>query len=360
LKVSHSEANVKNMAIVLKGIEKVYHSPRQVTCALKNVSLKIEEGESFGILGSKKSGKTTLLRCINLVETPTSGSLTVASTPITGQSSKNLDNIRRSLSYMMHPPLFMNTRTLYENIALPLEMTGKKPMFIRESLNSLLTALNLQDWANVYPYQASLFLKQRASFARALSTHPKILLCDDPTAGMDHKSLTLFLQMLQEMQERYKFTLIIATDELEVIKALCKRMGVLHHGQIAEQGTVANLLATPQSAVTKEFIKTAARGEMPANLRRRLKATPGENLYPILRLSFLGSSLQEPALTEVIRNFGLSINILQAHLETLVNQTLGVMVMEMRGEHEPVHQAIRLLEEKGLNIEVLGYVPATT
>lgn len=344
------------MAITLKGIEKIFAMKKGVTHALKNISLSITPGQNFGIIGRPKSGKTTLLRCINLLEHPTTGNITVNGLSVTTLKGKALRELRKSVGMVFQHGQLLSSQTLYENIALPLVLGQTQiRQEIEKTVWELLGLINLKEDAQCFPQGLSPSQKQKAEIARALASRPSILLCDDPTAGLDAKAAHSVLHLVRELKETLNFTLVVTTTDIEVIKTLCDEVAVLDQGRIVEQGTVFDIIANPKHDITKEFVKSATRLEMPMALRRRLRSQPGEDTHPVLRLSFLGSSMQEPALADIIKQYDLNLNIIQAHLETIVNQTLGVMIVEMIGTKEHLSQAIQFLENKGLHIEVLGY-----
>jgi D-methionine transport system ATP-binding protein len=253
----------------------------------------------------------------------------------------------------------LNSRTVFDNIALPLELSGASKQQIADRVQSLLATTGLENKSGVYPSQLTNGQKQRVAIARALINQPKVLLCEEATAGLDTKTSHSILQLLSDINESLKLTIVLITHEMEVIKAICNRVAVLHQGEIIEQGTVQQLFTDPKSEMAKEFVKNSARLELPTALRRRLRATPAPHCNPILRLSFVGQVAQEPLIAYIIQQFGLTVNVIQAHLETIQDQTIGIMVIEIRGEETEIKKAMLFLEHKELHIEVLGYAPRT-
>lgn len=345
------------MAITLKSIEKIFTMKRGVTHALKNISLTVSPGQIFGIIGRPKAGKTTLLRCINLLEQPTAGNIHVNGLSVTSLKGKTLRDLRKSIGMVFQHGQLLSSQTIYQNIALPLVLNQVQVRSdIEKTVWELLGLINLKEDAQCFPQGLSPSQKQKIEIARALANRPSILLCDDPTAGLDAKAAHGVLHLLRELKEALHFTLVLTTTDIEVVKTLCDEVVVLDQGRIVEQGMVFDIIANPKHDITKEFVKSATRLEMPMALRRRLRSQQNEDTHPVLRLSFLGVSMQEPTLAHIIRQYDLSLNIIQAHLETMINQTLGVMIVEMLGQKENVSQAIQFLEEQGLHVEVLGYV----
>jgi D-methionine transport system ATP-binding protein len=345
--------------ITLNGLEKIYRTGDAVIHALKGITLNVEQGEIFGIIGRAGAGKSALIRCINLLEYPNSGAVIVDSCNLMTMSTEGLRQARRNIGMIFQHFNLLDSRSVFDNVALPLEITGASKGQIEATVRPLLNMTGLADKGDLYPHQLNGGQKQRVAIARALVHQPKVLLCDEATAGLDAKTAQSILQLLSEINERLNLTILLITHDMEVIKSICSRVAVLHQGEIVEQGTVLELFTNPKSEIGKELVKAATRLEMPTALRRRLRPQPTENCHPILRISFVGPSAQEPLLAYVIQQFGLSINITQAHLETVRNDTIGIMVVEVIGRGEEIEKAIQFLEHKGLHIEVLGYAPRT-
>jgi D-methionine transport system ATP-binding protein len=164
------------------------------------------------------------------------------------------------------------------------------------------------------------------------------------------------MSVIRDVHENLHPTIVIATQDIEIIKTFCHRAAVLHQGEIVETATVVDLFTQPKADISKEFVKSATRSEMPMALRRRLRSESKEKTNPVLRLSFLGPTAKEPIIAELIQQFGLTLNIIQAHLETISDKAVGIMILELIGKREYIEKALLFLESKGLNVEVLGYV----
>jgi D-methionine transport system ATP-binding protein len=341
--------------ITLNGIEKIYHTGNTVVHALKGITLNVEQGEIFGIIGRAGAGKSSLIRCINLLEYPDSGAIIVDSCNLTTLSTKEVRQARRNIGMIFQHFNLLVSRTVFDNIALPLELARVPKSQIESTTRSLLTLTGLADKGHVYPTQLNDGQKQRVAIARALANQPKVLLCDEATAALDTTTAHAILQLLKDINARLNLTILLMTHDIEIIKSICNRVAVLHQGEIVEQGTVLEFFNNPKSEVGKELIKTSTSLEIPATLRHRLSPHPTEKSHPVLRISFVGSSTQETLFAYVIEQFGVSINITQAHLETIQNDTVGIIVAEIMGEAEEMEKAIQFLEHKGLHIEVLGY-----
>ena len=351
--------------ITLKDIDSLYITPDKVVHALKGISLNIEKGEIFGIMGLKGSGKTTLIRCINLLERPTHGSVIFESCNLNTMSNTELKHARRKIGMIFQDVNLIASRTVFGNIALPLEFSKYSKAEMTTRINELLTLTHLTEYAHTYPEDLNLGLKHRVAIARALAQNPSVLLCDDFTADLDLKTTHFLLQLLYELNARLGLTLLFITHDLSLIKTFCHRVGILDQGTLSEQSTVVDFFTHPVSKRGKEFIKTATRLDMPMALRRRLRAQPTNNTHPVLRMVLKDSSSLQPIQNEIAletllrlaaQNHQVSLNILQAYVETIQNENLKLMVIEIIGLSENVQNAIVFLKENHLHIEVLGHV----
>jgi len=346
--------------IVLQNIDKTYQTARNAHFyALKNVSLEVASGEIFGIVGRKSAGKSTLMRCINLLERPDRGNLLIDNRDLNTLTAKELTHIRRSMGMLTENCNLLQTRTIYDNVALPLEFINASKKEIRRIVPPLLNLMSLSDSTHLYPQQLNEIQKHRTALARALVHHPKILLCDNITASLDARTTHLMLKLLREIHQQFNLTLLFITSEMEAVQSLCHRMAVLHQGAVIEQGPVLNLMANPQSNFLKEWIKSATRLELPTALRKQLRSQPSEYSNPILRFAFLNATAQETLIAEVIQRYELNLNILQIYMEPIQENNLGIMVVEVAGVPTNIQHAMDSLNDKGLFSEVLGYVPYT-
>jgi len=349
--------------ILTEGLSKTYApllKKGHLAHALKNISLQVLEGEIFGIIGKAGAGKSTLVRCLSLLEKPSQGHVCLGSEKISQLPSKLLRVARRKISLLYENPLLLGSRTVYDNIALPLEFSGYEKHDIEGLVLPVLDQVGLTEKVQAYPRQLSPGQQQRVAIARALVNKPKVLVCDDFTHALEPDVGLALLQLLRQIHQQTGLTIVILTETIEVIKAICDRVAVLDQGRIAEEGRVVDLFTKPQSDLAKELIRSNSRSEMPQALRCKMVPRPSEGCHYVLRLSFLGKSAQEPLVAQVIQHFQLTINILQAHLETIRNETIGIMIIEVVSEdNDQIPKAIAFLNEKQIHIEVLGYVPRT-
>lgn len=354
---SYRTERMQGIMISLQGVEKIYPNAHSIVHALKGISFEVTAGEVFGIIGRKKAGKSTLLRCINLLEHPTAGTIVIDNCPVTSMKAKVLRMLRYSMGMIFPHAHLLKTRSIFENISLPLELTGTSKLDIQRIVHPLLQLIGLSDKSKAYPHQLNEGQKQKVSIARALVHKPKILLCDEITSSFDTKTAHSILQLLRDINERFNTTILLMTDEMDSIKSICHKAAVLHQGELIEQRSVAHLFTNPQSELAKDLVRAATRLELPTALRRKLRAHPSEYSNSVLRISFVGLSTQEALIAHIIQQYQLTLNIMQAHIETLCDETIGIMIVEVMGNADNINQATNFLTNNGLFIEVLGYAP---
>ncbi|MBQ8604950.1 MAG: ATP-binding cassette domain-containing protein [Oscillospiraceae bacterium] len=241
--------------IKIKNLSKTFTQNGNAVNALKNISIDIGKGEIFGIIGMSGAGKSTLLRCLRALEKPTAGEILLNGVSLTGAKNGRLTEIRRSMGVVFQGYNLLMQRTVYRNIAFPLQISGVSPEETRQRVNQLLKVVDMEDKKDVYPSQLSGGQKQRVAIARALATNPRILLCDEPTSALDPLTTRQVLALLKEINSKLGVTIIIITHEINVVKNICSQVAVISDGEIAETGAVKDVFTHPSSPVTKSLIE---------------------------------------------------------------------------------------------------------
>ena len=240
--------------IELKHITKEFGTGEDKVCALRDVSVTIEDGEIFGIIGLSGAGKSTLVRCINLLERPTSGEVLVDGQDLTKLSGKELLLVRRSIGMIFQSFNLLAQRTVLQNICFPMELAGVKKDAARKRAAELLDIMELPDKANAYPVQLSGGQRQRVAIARALASDPKVLLCDEATSALDPKTTQSILQLLKELNRKLGVTVVIITHEMRVVEQICSKVAILDSGVIQETGTVSDVFSNPKSEAGRRLV----------------------------------------------------------------------------------------------------------
>ena len=343
--------------IQLNDIHKTYQGETGSLEALRGVSVHVREGEIFGVIGKSGAGKSTLIRCINMLERPTRGSVVVDGEELTSMPERQLRESRKKIGMIFQHFNLLSSRTVFDNVAFPLELAGISAAEIAAAVNPLLELVGLADKKSQYPAQLSGGQKQRVGIARALANNPKVLLCDEATSALDPQTTHSILALLKDINQRFGLTIVIITHEMQVIKEICDRVAVIENGLIIEEGSVVDLFVRPQAPTTKEFIRTIVNHDMPdvfSEIQFSPVPLPGSSL--MLRLSFIGDSANEPIIAGLIRRFNIDVNILFGNIDHLKNTPFGTLTIELSGEDGAIQAALNYLNAKELGIEVIGYV----
>lgn len=340
----------KNM-IELRHILKRFETKSGTVTAVNDVSLHIKEGEVFGIIGFSGAGKSTLVRCINLLERPTSGEVVIDGTDITRLDAKTLRGVRQKIGMIFQHFNLMPSRTVYENIEMPLKLTKLTETERHAKIQSLLELVGLTDKSSSYPSQLSGGQKQRVAIARALANDPKVLLCDEATSALDPKTTRSILKLLREVNARLGITIVVITHQMSVVKFICDRAAVMEHGRVVEEGSILNIFAHPKAPVTKGFIDSASNVD---DLYDMLDEPGGAGVaagHPVYLLTYAGECAGEPLMTELYKRFGVTANIIFGNIEMLKGTPLGKLAVTLDGDADSLQKAVAYIKAQGVAIE---------
>lgn len=344
--------------ITLTNLNKIYESKSGVYHALKNINLSIAPGEIVGVIGKSGAGKSTLIRCVNLLERPTSGSVCVNGVELTTLNPAQLREARHRIGMIFQHFNLLSTRTVFDNVAFPLELLKKSQTEIDNAVSSLLEKVGLSNRRDVYPHQLSGGQKQRVAIARALATRPDVLLCDEMTSALDPETTEDILQLVRNINKEMGLSILCITHEMSVIKAIADRVAVIDHGEIVECANVVDIFKNPQKSITKRLIQSVLKSELPHELQSLLRIEPMVDDQVVLRLTFLGHATVEPVINNFMRETKVKVNILQANIELLRKEMIGRMIIGMRLDHMELKKVCDYLEGKGVIVEVVGYIDA--
>ncbi|UJF19752.1 methionine ABC transporter ATP-binding protein MetN [Vibrio sp. SS-MA-C1-2] len=342
--------------ISIGAVNKIFDQGEQQIHALRDINLTIAEGTIFGVIGSSGAGKSTLIRCVNLLERPTSGDVIVDGTNLMRLSSQELTLARRKIGMIFQHFNLLSSRTVFDNIALPLELANMPKETIEKRVTSLLELVGLSDKRDVYPANLSGGQKQRVAIARALACEPKVLLCDEATSALDPATTQSILRLLKKINQELNITILIITHEMEVIKRICHEVAIIGGGELVEKGAVSEIFAHPKTALAKEFIRSTLDLSVPDDYLNRLSGEYIPQSYPLVRLEFTGASVDAPLISQVAREFNIDISILSSNMDYAGGTKFGIMLAEFFGTQQSFEQAIDFLRQHKVQVEVLGYV----
>ena len=320
--------------IQIRNLTKTFGDGEGAVHALENINLDIEQGEIFGIIGLSGAGKSTLVRCMNLLEHPTSGSITVAGQPLAwtetsgGQeklvtvSEKELRLARRNITMIFQGFNLLMQRTCLKNICFPLELAGVKKADAIARAKELLALVDLADKADAYPAQLSGGQQQRIAIARALATDPKVLLCDEATSALDPKTTHSILSLIRKINKELGITVIIITHQMSVVEETCNRVAILDGGEVVEQGNVSDVFSAPQSAAAKRLV-------FPETLANE-QASEEQPVYKGRRIRIAfdgGETVSEPLIAKMAVDEGICASILSASTRAIGDKMYGNMLL---------------------------------
>ncbi|MGE3919749.1 MAG: methionine ABC transporter ATP-binding protein [Gammaproteobacteria bacterium] len=340
-------------------ISKTYHIANKAIEALQNVSLEIPQGKIFGIVGKSGAGKSTLLRTINLLEHPTSGEIYLKDQSLTKCSEKDLRQIRRKIGMIFQHFNLLQSQTVFNNIALPLQLLKTPENKIKKRVEELLQLVGLTDKMHAYPKQLSGGQKQRVAIARALATQPEILLCDEATSALDPETTTAILDLLQTINQKFGITIVLITHQLEVVKQICDEVALIHHGKLIEHANIHDFFVHPKSEIAKTLVKSCLKEELPAYYQQKVKAEKFQDSFPLIKIYFQGGAAGKPLISHLIQKLNFEINILQANLEIIHHETVGIMLIEAMVDDEGLNTILDYLTKHQIIAEVIGYVSRT-
>ncbi|MBI9012458.1 MAG: ATP-binding cassette domain-containing protein [Clostridiales bacterium] len=241
--------------IKINQLRKVFKTKESSLIALDGVNLEVEKGEIYGVIGLSGAGKSTLIRTINRLEEPTSGEILIDRCSVLEYNKRSLNQQRKKIGMIFQHFHLLQSRNVFKNISLPLELIKMPKPEIETRVEDLLEKVGLSDKRNASISSLSGGQKQRVAIARALATSPEILLCDEATSALDPKTTLEILDLIKTLRDQLKLTVILITHEMSVIELICDRVGVLEKGQIVESGYVKNVFLNPKESITKEFVK---------------------------------------------------------------------------------------------------------
>ncbi|MEK3901129.1 MULTISPECIES: methionine ABC transporter ATP-binding protein [unclassified Paenibacillus] len=340
--------------IELRNVYKTFTRKEVKIEALKGISLKVEKGDIFGVIGYSGAGKSTLIRLVNYLERPSEGQVLVEGYDLGAYSDKELRAAKKNIGMIFQHFNLLESKKVFDNVAIPLVLLKKSKAEIRKRVEELLEFVGLSDKAGSYPSELSGGQKQRVGIARALASNPSILLCDEATSALDPQTTQSILQLLKRINAEYNITVMIITHEMSVIQEICNKVAVMEEGRIIEQGSVLDVFGAPKHQTTQNFVKTVIQNSMTTSVRRTLKTEQGSRVY---KLNFAGESASEPVLYEIIRTYGVKVNILFANTTEIQETTLGTIIVQLQGEPAQMEAALNYMKQHEVRIEeVKSYV----
>lgn len=326
-------------------VSKTFQTKNGPFDALKDVSFEIEKGDIYGVIGYSGAGKSTLIRMVNALETPTSGNVWVEGKDIGTLNQKELRNLRKGIGMIFQQFNLLESKTIYDNVAIALKLNGVSKKDIEKRVTELLNFVELSDKKYSYPGQLSGGQKQRVGIARALANNPSILLCDEATSALDPKTTDSILELLKKINEMLHITIVIITHEMNVIQKICNKVAVMDYGQVVEIGSVIQVFSDPRSDIARRFVGNLIRDVIPEPLVESIRRETRNSR--LLRIKLENTDSTEPLLWEINRRFEVETNILYSTINVIQGIVVGIMLVLFTGTDEEIEKAEQyILESK--------------
>ena len=333
-------------SILIQDVSKTFETKDGSVQALNHVSLSIETGDIYGIIGMSGAGKSTLVRCMNFLEVPSEGKVLIDGKSLSEFSPKELRKEREKIGMIFQHFNLLMQKNVLENVCFPLYIQGKKKAEARAKALELLEIVGLADRAKAYPAQLSGGQKQRVAIARALASDPQILLCDEATSALDPQTTSSVLELLQDINQKFGITIVIITHQMSVVREICTHVAIMKDGEVKEQGLVEEIFSHPKSQVAKELISKDSGNDVESKKLTQSEIQDGE----IVRIVFSENSAFEPVIANLILTFHEPVNILKANTKNVGGVAKGEMILQFMSDSTNVPEMKKFLTERGLEI----------
>ena len=322
--------------------------------AVNDVSLTIEEQDTYGIVGFSGAGKSTLVRTINLLQRPTEGEVLINGENILDLSKRDLRERRKKIGMIFQHFNLLNNLTVLDNVIFPIKkdksLTKEEK---RDKALELLETVGIRDKADSYPSELSGGQQQRCAIARALASDPEILLCDEATSALDPKTTKQILKLLKELNNKLKLTIVIITHQMEVVKDLCNKCAVMQDGKLVEHGSTLDIFSKPQNSLTREFVETSTNtAETIEEVKTNIGILGDDEI--LAKISYLGQSTTQPIINELYEIYRVKTNILAGNIEFINGTAVGNLIVTLKGDDDKINQVKEYLREKEIELEILG------
>ena len=339
--------------IELKNIDVIFDKGKRVH-AVNNVSLQVDKGDIYGIVGFSGAGKSTLIRTINLLQTPTSGSVFISGEDLTRYSEEELRKRRQKIGMIFQHFNLLSSKTVFDNVCFPMKNSDLSKEERAQKVRELLNIVGIGDKEKSYPSQLSGGQKQRVAIARALANDPDILLCDEATSALDPQTTDEVLRLLKDLNEKLNLTIVMITHEMHVVKEICTKVAVMEKGEIIERGRIVEVFSNPKKPLTRSFINTAT--QIDSALEKVLSHKSLLHLQEddiLARINYLGESTSFPIISALNNQFSVVTNILSGSIEILQGTPIGSLVVAFSGTKDNIDQALKYLKENQVAVEII-------
>lgn len=335
--------------ISFENLSKRYEKKGQTFIALDNVTFKVNKGDVYGLIGFSGAGKSTLLRMVNALETPTEGKVFVKGVDLTSLKEGQLREVRKDIGMIFQEFNLLETKTVFDNIAIPLVLRHESKQKIKSRVEELLKFVGLEDKAKALPGELSGGQKQRVGIARALATKPEILLCDEATSALDPDTTEAILNLLARVNKELNVTILFVTHTIRVVQKLCNKVAILEHGKLVENGSVIDIFSKPKSTIAKRFVETVIPSKIPESIVAELKKYEGN--YKVIRIFFHAEHATDDVIWQINAKLGVHTNVMFASVTELQGRVLSIITLQLTGNEEDFKKVEDYINSHGIAFE---------
>lgn len=347
--VTTNTVNSDKTIISFENLSKRYEKKGQIFVALDNVTFKVNKGDVYGLIGFSGAGKSTLLRMVNALETPTEGKVFVKGVDLTSLKESKLREIRKDIGMIFQEFNLLETKTVFDNIAIPLVLRHENKQKIKARVEELLKFVGLEDKAKALPGELSGGQKQRVGIARALATEPEILLCDEATSALDPDTTESILNLLARVNKELNVTILFVTHTIRVVQKLCNKVAILEHGKLVENGSVIDIFSKPKSTIAKRFVETVIPSKIPESIVAELKKY--EANYKVIRIFFHAEHATDDVIWQINAKLGVHTNVMFASVTELQGRVLSIITLQLTGDEEDFKKVEDYINSHGIAFE---------
>lgn len=347
--VTTNTVNSDKTIISFENLSKRYEKKGQTFVALDNVTFKVNKGDVYGLIGFSGAGKSTLLRMVNALETPTEGKVFVKGVDLTSLKESKLREIRKDIGMIFQEFNLLETKTVFDNIAIPLVLRHDNKLKIKARVEELLKFVGLEDKAKALPGELSGGQKQRVGIARALATEPEILLCDEATSALDPDTTESILNLLARVNKELNVTILFVTHTIRVVQKLCNKVAILEHGKLVENGSVIDIFSKPKSTIAKRFVETVIPSKIPESIVAELKKY--EANYKVIRIFFHAEHATDDVIWQINAKLGVHTNVMFASVTELQGRVLSIITLQLTGNEEDFKKVEDYINSHGIAFE---------
>lgn len=335
--------------ISFENLSKRYEKQGQTFVALDNVTFKVNKGDVYGLIGFSGAGKSTLLRMVNALETPTDGKVFVKGVDLTSLKEGKLREVRKGIGMIFQEFNLLETKTVFDNIAIPLVLRHESKQNIKSRVEELLKFVGLEDKAKALPGELSGGQKQRVGIARSLATEPEILLCDEATSALDPDTTESILNLLARVNKELNVTILFVTHTIRVVQKLCNKVAILEHGKLVENGSVIDIFSKPKSTIAKRFVETVIPSKIPESIVAELKKYVAN--YKVIRIFFHAEHATDDVIWQINAKLGVHTNVMFASVTELQGRVLSIITLQLTGNEGDFKKVEDYINSHGIAFE---------